>query len=123
MPVDFALDISGSEAQMTFDETTDLRNNVYLSLMTKRGSFFQDPNFGSRLYLLQRSKNVAKTEQLAISYAKEALAWLTSSGRATAIDVGAQIAPAESIWRMKFEIQVTQAGGEQLTFSIYTEVV
>jgi phage gp46-like protein len=123
MPVDFAIQIKGAEAQMTFDQTTSLGNNVYLSLMVKRGSFFQDPNFGSRLYLLQRAKNTARNEGLAIAYAREALAWLVSSGRATKINVTALINPAWSIWGMKFDVQVFQASGQSVTFTIYTPVV
>ena len=122
MPIDFALTISGSQAQMTYEPTTDLGNNVWLSLMVKRGSFFQDPNFGSRLYLLQRAKNTLKTQALAIAYAQEALAWLISSGRATAINVTAEVVPTDSIWMRRFDIQVFQANGQQVTFTIYTPV-
>jgi len=123
MLVDFALTISRTDAQMSFDQTTTLGNNVFLSLMVKKGSFFQDPTFGSLLYLLQRAKNTAKNEKLAISYAQAALAWLISSGRATKIDVTAVINPDWSIWAMKFDVQVFQASGQSVTFTIYTPVV
>ncbi len=123
MPIDFALQISGSTAEMTFGQTTDLGNNVFLSLMVRQGSFFQDPNFGSKLYLLQRAKNTAQNEALAIAYAQEALAWLIASGRAAAINVTAEINPAWLLWGMKLDVQVFQANGRQVTFTIYTPVV
>ncbi len=107
---------------MTFDQTTDLGNNVFLSLMTRQGSFFQDPTFGSKLYLLQRAKNTAQNEQMAIDYAQAALAWLIASGRATAINVTAEINPQWLLWGMKLGVQVFQANGRQVTFTIYTPV-
>jgi phage gp46-like protein len=91
--------------------------------MTKKGSFFQDPNFGSLLYLLQRAKNTVRNEALAISYAQAALAWLISSGRATKVNVTAVINPEWSIWGMKLDVQVFQASGQSVTFTIYTPVV
>lgn len=39
-----------------------------------RGKYWADPNFGSRLYTLRRSKDVARTVLLAKQYAEEALA-------------------------------------------------
>lgn len=43
--------------------------------------------FGSRLWLLARSKQLTATVQSAIAYAREALQWLVDDGLATAVDV------------------------------------
>ncbi|WP_449246575.1 phage GP46 family protein [Desulfarculus baarsii] len=45
--------------------------------------------FGSRLWLLCREKQTEATRQKAVAYVKEALAWLTADGVATAVDVDA----------------------------------
>jgi phage gp46-like protein len=57
-------DDDATVGQMTFDPAGDIMNNVYLSLVVKRGSWFQNPEFGSRLHLLQRAKNTQKTAAL-----------------------------------------------------------
>jgi phage gp46-like protein len=123
MPIDFAIQVVGNQGQgeMTFDECMDLGNNVYLSIMTPRGSFFQDPNVGMN-QRYRRAKNTVQNMNLVAADAEAALAWLISSGRATAISVIAQIVPPESIWRLKLDVQVTQAQGQQVTYTIYTPV-
>ncbi len=109
--------------QMTFDPAEDIMNNVFLSLMVKRGSWFQNPEFGSRLHLLQRAKNTEKTAALAEEYCKEALRWLIDTGRATRIDVHTQRDRTQDLHRLKFIVEVTQADGRQVTFERFVEVV
>lgn len=112
-------------AAMTFEEATDgnLSNNIYLSLMVKKGSFFQNPDFGSRLYLLQRSKNTPRTEALAVEYCKEALQWLIDVGRVTKFDFYTQRDKIENLYRLKILIVATKADGEQVSFTTFVEVV
>jgi len=109
--------------QMTFDPAEDIMNNVFLSLMVKRGSWFQNPDFGSRLHLLQRAKNTEKTAALAEEYCKEALRWLIDTGRATRIDVHTQRDRSQDLHRLKFIVEVTEADGRQVTFERFVEVV
>jgi len=109
--------------QMTFDPAEDIMNNVFLSLMVKRGSWFQNPEFGSRLHLLQRAKNTEKTAALAEEYCKEALRWLIDTGRATRIDVHTQRDRTQDLHRLKFIVEVTEANGRQVTFERFVEVV
>ncbi len=109
--------------QMTFDPAEDIMNNVFLSLMVKRGSWFQNPEFGSRLHLLQRAKNTEKTAALAEEYCKEALRWLIDTGRATRIDVHTQRDRTQDLHRLKFIVEVTVANGRQVTFERFVEVV
>lgn len=123
MAVDFALSINGSDGVMTFDPTTTIMNNVYLSLMVEKGSFFQDPEFGSRLHLLKRAKNTEKTAALARAYCKEALEWLIRTGRATKIEVFSQIDKTQDPGRLKLLVQVTEASGQKISYELFQEVV
>lgn len=109
--------------QMTFDPAEDIMNNVFLSLMVKRGSWFQNPEFGSRLHLLQRAKNTEKTAALAEEYCKEALEWLIDTGRATNVAVYTERDRTQDLHRLKFLVEVTQADGRQVTFERFVEVV
>lgn len=118
---DFAIAISGATGQMTYESIDDIANNVWLSLFTPRGSFFQDPNFGSRLYLLRRSKNTARKAALAKSYCLEALQWLLDSGRATALDVVIE-QDSVDISRLNARIGATQANGQTITFGLFEGV-
>jgi phage gp46-like protein len=122
MATDFAIEITGSDREMTFDETENIMNNVYLSLMTDRGAFFQNPEFGSRLYLLKRSKNTEQTASLARSYCKEALQWLIRTGRAAAVEVYSEIDKEIDLHRLKLLVEVTQRDGQQITFTLFKDV-
>jgi phage gp46-like protein len=121
MPMDFAIAISGADGQMTYEAVTDLANNIWLSLFTKRGSFFQDPGFGSRLYLLRRQKNTAQKAALAKSYCQEALQWLLDSGRA--VDINVLIEEDQTdVCRLNAQIGCTQANGQEITFGLFEGV-
>jgi phage gp46-like protein len=120
--MDFKIDIKQGRGQMTFEKVDDIRNNIYLSLMVRRGSFFQNPNFGSRLHELFRAKNTDKTAALAKEYCKEALQWLIDTGRATEINISTEKDPNE-LNRLKILVEATQSDGRKVTFDTYLEVV
>ena len=124
--MDFAIDIAtdGSAiGEMTFNTATNTMNNVYLSLMVRRGSFFQNPEFGSRLHELSREKNTEETAFLVREYCKEALQWLIECGRATRVDVYTERDPSEDLHRIKFLVEVTQADGRVVSFEKFVEVI
>lgn len=122
--MDFAIDIDDSGlGGMTFDKATTIMNNVYLSLMIDRGSWFFNPEFGSRLYLLKRAKNTEQTAALAREYCKEALQWLLDTGKATAVQVYSERDRTQDLHRLKLLVEVTQANAEQVTFQTFVEVV
>ena len=98
-------------------------NNIYLSLIVRRGSFFQNTDFGSRLHLLKRAKNTEKTAALAEEYCKEALQWLIDTGRATKINVYTQRDRLQDLNRLKLLAEVTQADGRQVSFETFVEVI
>ena len=79
--MDFALTPGpNGQLRMSLDAASDIRNNILLSLHVKRGSFFLDKEFGSRLYEIQSLSlsDIALAQQ----YATECLAWLIKIGRA-----------------------------------------
>lgn len=96
----------------TRDPAGGLGNAVYLRLMTPLGSYWAEPDLGSRLHELQRMKDLSRTAILARQYAEQALAPLIADGRALAIDVTTERLPG----RLSLQIVVTAASGERLTF-------
>lgn len=116
-------DDDATVGQMTFDPAGNIMNNVYLSLVVRRGSWFQNPDFGSRLHLLERAKNTQKTAALAEEYCREALQWLIDTGRATKIDVHTERDRSQDLHRLKLLVEVTQADGRTVSFDRFVEVV
>lgn len=124
--MDFAITINNQTGggQMTYEKVTTLANNIYLSLKVDKGSFFAEPNFGSRLYLLRRSKNTPTTMRLAIDYCKEALQWLIDQGKASAVAVYAERDRTQDLHRLKLLIEVTPAySDEPVSFTTFIEVI
>lgn len=121
--MDYKIEISGVTADMTFEKADSILNNIYLSLMIRRGSFFQNPDFGARLHLLQRAKNTANTELLAKEYCKEALQWLFDTGKAEKIEVFTERDITQDLHRLKLLIRVTQADGQQVSYATFLEVI
>ena len=108
---------------MTFEKADTILNNIYLSLIVRKGSFFQNTDFGSRLHLLKRAKNTEKTAALAEEYCKEALQWLLNIGRATKINVYSERDRLQDLNRLKLLIEVTQSDGKQISFETFAEVI
>jgi phage gp46-like protein len=118
--MDFAIEMTAGLPAMTFDKAADIRNNVLLSLLVRRGSWWFNPAFGMREL---PKKNTIAAAGLVEEYAREALRWLLDTGRATAIEVRAERDPLQDPHRLKLRLQVTQASGEVLSFEHFVEVV
>jgi len=87
------MDFSVAQSQndhlyMSLECVRDIRNNILLSLHIQKGSFFQNLEFGSRLYELKRLTD--STTRLAKQYAEDALSWITESGKVEEIEVSVQ---------------------------------
>lgn len=67
--------------------TRTLQNAVYLRLKTPLGSYWADPDMGSRLHELRREKDLPRVHMLAKQYAQQALQPLLDDGRAQSITV------------------------------------
>lgn len=116
--MDFAIQTDGATADLAWESATNISNNVWLSLMVEKGSFFARPGFGSRLRELSREKNTGRARALAAQYAKEALQWLIDLGRATHIEAVAEHAERG----VNLEVAVTQADGQMVTYNTFVEV-
>ncbi len=68
--------------------------------------------FGSRLWLLSRSKLTDETQLRAEEYAQEALQWLIDDGVASSVDVKAERGGEN---RLDLVITITQPGQKDLT--------
>ena len=121
--MDFAIIIDNSTGQagMTFDQSTDLMNNVWLSLTVIQGTWFHRPTFG--VPRRERLKNTPSTARLIQQDCEEALKWLLDTGRATNIDVITERDRSQDLNRLKIAVQVQQADGRSITFTIFREVV
>ncbi|NLO90662.1 MAG: hypothetical protein GX410_01545 [Elusimicrobia bacterium] len=119
---DFELTIEQTtgRAAMSFAASDSLFNNVYLSLVVKKGSWWLLPNFGSRIHTLR--KNTAGT--LAADYIQEALAWLKTSGRARDIVVKTErVSTAHGMTRLNALITVQRPNSEPVKFSLFFPLV
>ncbi|VWB81932.1 phage GP46 family protein [Burkholderia aenigmatica] len=93
----------------TGTRTQSLANAVYLRLQTPLGSYWADPNLGSRLHELQREKDTPRVRSLAVQYAEQALQPLLDDRRAS--DITITTADFQPGW-MVLLIAVTDATGD-----------
>jgi phage gp46-like protein len=121
--MDFNIETIDGQGVMTFTPSRDIMNNIYLSLLVKKGSFFARPEFGSRLHELTRAKNTESTASLARDYCREALQWLIDTGRAKSFDIQSERDRTINPNRLKLSINVTQADLTPVTFEFYQEVI
>jgi len=121
--MDFAIETAQGHGIMTFHPAENIMNNIYLSLMIPKGSCFWNPEFGSRLHELKRSKDTERTAELARQYCKEALQWIVDTGRAKSIEVTAERDRNVSSNRLKIHVQAVQADGREVSFDVFQEVV
>jgi len=120
--MDFAIVMNNSgQGEQTFDKAGDIFNNIFISLAIKKGSWWQDPNFGLRDR--GRMKNTESTARLVREDCKQALQWIVDTGRAIALDVEVQRDRSQDLNRLKILVSATQSGGRRVTFEKYIEVV
>lgn len=119
---DYKINPDTQDYEMTagqFVLTEDVMNNIYLSLKIRKGSWPFAPEFGSRLYLLQREKAVGRMERVAREYCNEALKWIIDKGRAERIEVTTELDRGNM--RMKCLIEATQKG-TKILYEHFVEV-
>jgi len=107
-----------ANGSVQLDPANGLLNAAYLRLMTPLGSYWADPDLGSKLYLLRRMKDLPRVAVLAKQYAEQALAPLIKDGRASVIDVSTQRTKSADVsGRLNLLIEITDAGGRNVTFT------
>ena len=102
-----------------FAQPASLKDNIWLSLHVRRGSFFQRPGFGSRLHELERATATDRTAARAAAMAKDALAWLIDQELASTITA---LAAIESDKRLRLDISVTSTNRQTVDVSTFIPV-
>lgn len=98
--------------------SADVVQAICQRLNIHRGRYWANPNLGSRLYTLRRSKDVPRMLQLVKQYAEEALAELVPS-RLDSIS----ITTSQSIVsRIDLDIEVTRLTGESQKIQYFVAV-
>lgn len=124
--MDFAIEIDGNgrpQAQIKpsdpLQEQPDaLQNAVLLSIHIRRGAWFFNPEFGSRLHEI-----VTLTDgdvALARQYAAECLAWIQSIGWVSGINVEAA---RVSGGRLNLRITLSRTAGRDVSYETFFKVV
>ncbi|GJL37217.1 hypothetical protein TUM17576_40370 [Enterobacter hormaechei] len=106
----------------TGTSTSSLANAVYLRLMVPLGSWWAQPDVGSKLHLLRREKDVTRVLTLARQYAEEALAPLTADTDGRAKSISVETFQAQTGWLLLL-ITVIQADGITATLQHTVRVV
>ena len=83
-----------------------------------RGKYWRDPTLGSRLYLLRRSKDVARVIALAKQYADEALTDLVPSRFSSIVVNASQSEPS----RLNLNIEVERLNGQKQNIIYFVPV-
>jgi len=120
--MDFQIEIDQTgNADQTWDKAETILNNIYTSLMVKKGSFFQNPAFG--LADMSREKTLETAADKFRANAKDATQWIIDVGRATSIEFVTEIDKSQHIDRLKFQCYAVQADGREVSFEKYLEVI
>lgn len=101
------------------DARADIDDELPVEGESRRGFWgvAEGDNFGSRLWLLERTKNTAATRAMAIDYVVEALQWLLDDGIAEG--VSATLEPQGNAERVTLVVTITR--GEETTL-IYPDL-
>lgn len=102
--------------------TSTLANAVYLRLSIPLGSWWAQPDVGSKLHLLRREKDVTRVHKLARQYAEEALLPLTEAADARARSIAVETFQEEPGWLLLL-ITVIQADGITVPFKHPVRVI
>ena len=131
--MDFKLQTLGGSAHLTFEKSTNVFNNLLLSLTVQRGTFFANPEFGSRLHELATMKpntsnpstatmkNTATTRALIPEYVREATQWMVDLAKVTRIETVVE-QDALDFRRVRVRVSAFEAGDRQTDFETFVTV-
>lgn len=97
-----------------------LRTNALLSLYVQQGTWFADPEFGSRLHEIRKVTD--DNIDLARDYCIEALQWMQDLGRVTAIEVTTERDRTDGD-RINIAISMTRANDVVESLELFYTVV
>lgn len=118
--MDYTIMPTADGPQVSFEKSSGLFNNVFLSLAIGEGDWWFDPSFG--LKKRKRLKNTPATARLLEKDHRDALQWMLDTGRATTVTVVASPVDNDR-FRLQLHIEVTAADGEVVTYDKFVEVV
>ena len=105
--------------EMTWDKPTDISTNIYLSLNIKKGSIFNNPDFG--LDLSDIKKVTDNNIDLIKERLEKALQWLIGVGKAKSVIVIVE-KDLKDIYRINYKIEAIQADGIPIVISNFKRV-
>ena len=118
---DFMIVTGQGQGQMTFEKADNIMNNIFLSIMIEKGSFFFNPEFG--LKKRPGLKNIDRYAALLVEDCKAALQWIIDIGRAVKFDISTERDMQLDLNRLRLLIEATQVNGQIITFETFLEVV
>lgn len=97
-------------ATARLEDWRDIRELVEMSIGTDLGAWWADPTFGSRLWILRRTRKVNESTVGAVEQAlRDCTAWLVSDGLAKQIEVSAEQSGKN---RIDYTVTVTKPDGK-----------
>jgi phage gp46-like protein len=117
---DLKINLVGGLPELALEAEDTIRNNIYLSLAIRKGTWWHDPGFG--LDWSPRQKLTSRTPALLRERCLEALKWILDIGRAKSIEVTTE-RDTKNRRRINVLVEAVQADGREVTFETYTEVI
>ena len=114
------LDAQYPTGGLTFTKNSDIRTDIFNSINIKKGSFFQNPDFGSELHTIKKLTD--SNLLLARQYIQEATQWMINTGRAVSLDVIVERDSTDR-GRMNLKITAVQPNGLIIVWEQYKRVV
>jgi phage gp46-like protein len=118
--VDFEILFVEGRPVMTHNRVDSIVNNMYLSIMIKKGYYIYAPFLGSRLHTIK--KITADGLRLCRDYIVEALAWIVDSKRIYDLSVVATLDSSDTS-RINISVSAKKQNGQEVTFETFYRVV
>ncbi|MGD9642767.1 MAG: phage GP46 family protein [Elusimicrobiales bacterium] len=115
---DLKINIEHGRGRLSLETTGTLLNNIFMSINMLKGSWWFNPDFGSRLHEIAREKDTTRAEMLARSYAEEALRWLVETKRAQSVAAST----ARTKGGLVLTVTAVSAAGEEVSFEKFVRV-
>lgn len=106
-----------------FNSGDTLFNKIYISTKTKKGSRYEDKNFGSEFHKLEKSGKVTEeTIQLSEQYAEACTKWIVDNRYAQKITVKAS-ENSVALGRIDLRWDVIKPNGKPKTYNTWYNVI
>ena len=119
MDFQIVTDAQNPYGSLALTKSPDLRGKIFASLMCRKGSFFQDPTFGSELYKIK--KLTQSNLNLAVQYCQKALQWMIDTGVAASFDILCE-QDLQDVTRLDIKVSATTVSGSTITYTLWYPV-